>query len=89
MDRLTVSQAEQNFSGLVNRVYSEGLSIELERGDKVVAYLTPALPKSSLRVAGLAAFLVGLPKLGDDAEQFSADLRAVRNELPLEKDPSA
>ena len=89
MDRLTVAQAEQGFSAIVNRVYSEGVSIALQRDDKVVAYLTPASPKSPLKVGDLAAFFQRLPKLGDDADSFSADLRSIRNDMPPEKDPWA
>ena len=41
MERMTVAEAEREFGNLVNRVYSEGISIELEQGDKIVARLTP------------------------------------------------
>jgi predicted DNA-binding antitoxin AbrB/MazE fold protein len=36
------------------------------------------LPASPLTVGKLAAFLRGLPALGEDAERFSQDVRAVR-----------
>ena len=74
MDRVTIAEAERHLAALVNRVYSEGVSIELEQGDRVVAYLTPALPQSPLKARDLAAFLQSLPKLGEDADSFSADL---------------
>ncbi len=74
MDRVTIVEAERDFAGLVNRVHSEGIGIELERDDQVVAYLTPAAPHSRLKVRDLNSFLQGLPKLGDDADAFLSDL---------------
>lgn len=40
------------------------------------------LPASPLTVGELEAFLRRLPKLGEDAESFSQDVRAVRAEFP-------
>jgi hypothetical protein len=48
----------------------------------VIARLTPAEPKSPLTVGELNAFLRSLPSLGDDADDFAQDLRAIRAELP-------
>jgi len=87
MHRLTVAEAERDFAGLVNRVYSEGIGVELQRGDNVIAYLTPALPRSRLKVRDLHAFLQGLPKLQDDADAFLADVREIRRGFPAEADP--
>jgi antitoxin (DNA-binding transcriptional repressor) of toxin-antitoxin stability system len=87
MHRISVTEAERDFSNLVNRVYSEGISVELERGDKVVACLTPAGPRSPLKVQDLNAFLASLPKLDDDSEAFSQDIRAIRRDFPTEANP--
>jgi len=87
MERMTVADAEREFGNLVKRVYSEGVSIELEQGDKVVARLTPGGPQSPLKVGDLNAFLQGLPQLGEDAEAFDQDLRAIRREFPAEGNP--
>ena len=44
--------------------------------------LTIALvPGSNLTVAGLNAFLLALPALGDDREPFVQDVRRIRAEL--------
>ena len=85
--RITVAEAERDFANLVNRVYSEGIPVELERGDEVIAHLTPAVPRSRLKVGELNAFLEGLPKLGDDADAFLDDVRAIRREFPSEANP--
>jgi hypothetical protein len=84
MHRLTVAEAGRDFAGLVGRVCSERVGVELQQGDSIVAYLTPALPQSTLTVRSLSAFLQGLPKLQDDADKFSADVRAIRNQFPAE-----
>jgi predicted DNA-binding antitoxin AbrB/MazE fold protein len=45
------------------------------------------LPPSPLTVGGLSAFLQGLPALGEDAEPFAQDIRAIRAESPGETNP--
>ncbi len=87
MERMTVADAGRDFDGLVNRVYSEGISVELEQGDRVVARITPGLPASPVKVRDLNAFFQGLPPLGDDAEAFDRDLRDIRRLFPAEGDP--
>ena len=87
MYRISVTEAERDFANLVNRVYSEGIPVELERGDEVIAHLTPAVPRSRLKVRDLNAFLEGLPKLGEDADAFLEDMRALRREFPSEVNP--
>ena len=87
MDRITVAEAARDFSALVDRVYSEGTSVELERDEHVIACLSPMRPQSALKVRDLAAFLQALPNLGDDAVAFSEDIRAIHRQLPVETDP--
>lgn len=84
---MNVAEAEKSFAKLVDQVYVEGISIDLERDDKVIARLTPAEPRSPLTVGGLNAFLQRLPSLGDDAAAFARDVRATRAEFPAEADP--
>lgn len=87
MDRITIAEAERDFAGLVNRVYSEGVPVELERGGEVIAHLAPVVPRSRLKVGQLNAFLGGLPKLGEDAAAFLDDVRAIHREFPPEASP--
>ena len=47
---MNVADAEKNFAKLVNKVYVEGISIDLERNGQVIARLTPAEPRSLLSV---------------------------------------
>jgi antitoxin (DNA-binding transcriptional repressor) of toxin-antitoxin stability system len=82
--KMHVAEAEKNFTKLVNKVYVEGISVDLERDDKIIARLTPAEPRSALTIGELTAFLRNLPSLGDDADDFAQDVRAIRTEFPAE-----
>jgi antitoxin (DNA-binding transcriptional repressor) of toxin-antitoxin stability system len=84
---MNVAEAERDFAKLVNKVYTEGISVDLERDDKVIARLTPVEPWSPLTVGELNAFLRTLPPLGADADAFAEDVRAVRAEFPAEANP--
>src|SRR5437868_563657 len=84
---MNVAEAEKKFAMLVDKVYTEGISVDLERDDKVIARLTPAEPRSPLTVGELNAFLRNLPSLDDDAEDFARDIRAIRAEFPAEASP--
>jgi predicted DNA-binding antitoxin AbrB/MazE fold protein len=42
------------------------------------------LPATPLTVERMNAFLRNLPTLGDDAEEFAQDVRAIRAEFPAE-----
>lgn len=84
---MNIAEAEKNFIQLVNKVHGEGISVDLERDDKVIARLMPAEPRSPLTVRDLNAFLRSLPSLGDDADTFSQDVRAIRAAFPTETNP--
>lgn len=84
---MNVAEAAKNFVELVDKVHVEGISIDLERDDKVIARLTPAELPSLLTVGELNLFLRNLPTLGDDADDFAQDVRAIRSEFPTEANP--
>jgi antitoxin (DNA-binding transcriptional repressor) of toxin-antitoxin stability system len=76
---MQVTDAEKVFLSLVNKVYAEGVSVDLQRDDKIIARLTPAEKRPTLTVGEFAAFLRSLPSLADDAEQFVEDLQSIRD----------
>lgn len=84
---MNVAEAAKNFAKLVDKVYLEGVSVDLERDDKVIARLMPVEPRSPLTVDKLNAFLRNLPSLGDDADGFARDVRTIRAEFPAEANP--
>lgn len=88
MERINVTKASRQLSDLLNRVFYQGASFELERGNRVVARLSP--PEPSVRgvpIRELNRLFDELPPLGDDAEAFAADLEAIRKAPPAERDP--
>ena len=74
-------------SDLVEEVYTKGISVELEREEKIIARLTPAELSLTLTVEKLNEFLRSLPSLDDDAEAFARDICAIRTQFPAEKIP--
>jgi antitoxin (DNA-binding transcriptional repressor) of toxin-antitoxin stability system len=84
---MNVAEAEKNFGDLVNKVYAEGISVDLERDNTVIARLTPVHPRSPLTIREFNEFVRSLPPLGDDADKFARDVRAIRAEFPAETNP--
>ena len=81
---MNITEAERSFAELVEKVFVEGITVDLERDNRVIARLTPATPRSPLTVGELNAFLRRLPKLGDDVDRFAADVREIRAKFPAE-----
>jgi len=85
MERVSVTQAVRKFSDLLNRVFYQGVSVELERGNKVIARISPVSSESPLKVKDLNRLFSNLPSLGEDLEFFAKDLESIRKTIPLEK----
>ena len=65
MERISIADAERDLTTLVERVVSEGVSVDLERNNKVVARISPVCVESKLKVCDFSTFLVNLPGLGE------------------------
>jgi len=87
MERISVIEAGRQFDELIGRVSREGVTIELERDNQVVAQLSPAGRR--VPVADLNRIFGSFPSLGDDADSFARDVERVRREVPQETDPWA
>lgn len=85
MERISVSEAGRRFGELVDRVSADGITVELERGKKVVARISPV--GRWVKVAELNRVFAGLPSLGDDAESFANELERIESALRPETDP--
>jgi antitoxin (DNA-binding transcriptional repressor) of toxin-antitoxin stability system len=85
MERISVTQAVRQFSDLLNRVFYQGAVVELERGTKVIARISPVASESPLKVKDLNRFFADLTLLGDDAKTFAKDLADIRKQIPLEQ----
>ena len=84
MERVNVTQAVRQFSDMLNRVFYQKASFELERGNKVIARITPVPSESPLKVKDLNKLFSELPRLGEDAEELAKELRDIRKQLPME-----
>ncbi len=78
LERINVTQASRQFSDLLNRVFYQGASFELERGNRVIAKLCPASAPREVAIRDLNRLFAELPKLNEDAEPFAQDLDAIR-----------
>ncbi len=85
MERISVTQAVRQFSDLLNRVFYQRTTVELERGNKVIARISPVAPESPLKVKDLNSLFAELPALGKDAKAFGKDLADIRKQVPLEQ----
>ena len=68
MNRVSVAEAANDFSGVLRRVTRSGESLALEEADRVVAWLTPPESRRDFSVADLERLLASLPVLGEDLE---------------------
>ncbi|MDM8558130.1 antitoxin [Candidatus Parabeggiatoa sp. HSG14] len=89
MERISVTTAARSLSEILNRVLYQGTVFELERGNKIIARLSPANPLSPIQIKDLNQFFAQLPSLDDDAESFAKDIKTIRQEMAKEQDPWA
>ena len=87
MQRISVSDAERDLTALVDQVVSRGVSVDLERDQRVVARISPVRVESKLKVGDLGTFLDNLPPLEDDAAAFGKDVQDIRRQFPGEASP--
>lgn len=87
MERISVTEARRQFDELISRVSRDGVTVELERDNHVVARLSPAAHQ--VKVADLNRVFGSFPSLGDDADSFAQDMDRIRQGVPQETDPRA
>ncbi|MEO8165575.1 MAG: hypothetical protein ABI619_09280 [Betaproteobacteria bacterium] len=87
MERISVSAAGSQFDELVARVSRDGVTVELEQDNLVVARISPVEKRTN--VSDLNRIFATFPPLGDEAETFAKDLDELRQEIPRESDPWA
>lgn len=83
MERISVTQAVRQFSDVLNRVFYQKTIIELERGNKVIARISPVTSASPVKVKDLNKLFTELPRLGKDAKAFANDLVDIRKQPSL------
>lgn len=79
MERISATDAARNFSDLLNRVHSQGVSFEITRGTEVVARIVPDSPPQGVKLVELDRLFAQLPKLdAEDLDQFAEDTDTIR-----------
>jgi antitoxin (DNA-binding transcriptional repressor) of toxin-antitoxin stability system len=85
MERISVTQAVRQFSDLMNRVFYQGTIVELERGNRIIARISPVSQESPIKVKNLNDFFHELPSLYGDYTAFAEDLTNIRKQIPKER----
>ena len=88
---MSVSEASGHFDEVVDRVASEGITVELERDHRVVARISPATPAKAgveeLKVSELNKVISELPRLSkEEAEAFARDMTGAKEDILPETD---
>ena len=72
---ITAAFLAQNFSELLNQVRYQHVTLEVTRGNDLVAYVSPPPRVTGYPIAQLDRLISELPRLSDDeAGQFLADI---------------
>ena len=92
MDSLAVNVTEfsRNLSDFLNQVQYRGQVLDIERGKRVVARVSPVSPIDGYPIAHLDALLARGPQLdAADRKMMAKDLRAMRAQSRSRTDPWA
>ncbi len=87
MLNITATEAQRHFSDLLNRVQYQGVDFAIQRGNRIVAHITPASPQT-LCYADFIKLLNRLPQLDpQDRDDFSQTVKEIRNQMQLPENP--
>ncbi|MEI8371805.1 MAG: hypothetical protein WCJ35_03110 [Planctomycetota bacterium] len=87
MERQSISDPALDWTGLLEHVLRDQVTVEFERDQKVVARLSPVA--SIPRVSDLNAILAKVPPLNEEQESFAKDVEDIRRSIPTESNPWA
>ncbi|WP_341792101.1 antitoxin [Rickettsia endosymbiont of Gonocerus acuteangulatus] len=80
------TEAVRSFSDIINRVYYKGESFDIQKGNNIVARITPAHPIDKPKKT-LKEFFEHAPTLdADDAEQFKKVVYKARQKYDFKRD---
>ena len=89
MERISVTTASDSLTEILNRVMYQGAVFELEWGNKILHDFPQQILYIPFKWKNSTDFLQQLPSLGDDAEPFAQDIKAIRQEMAKERNPWA
>ena len=74
------TEAVRSFSDIINRVYYKGESFDIQKGNNIVARITPTENKPSVEVKNLDELLKNGPHLDpEEAEQIIKEVEEIRH----------
>ena len=72
---ITATQLSRNFSDLLNQVRYQHVTLEIMRGNELVAYVSPSPVAAGYPIDQLDRLLAGLPRLSaEEARHFLDDI---------------
>jgi hypothetical protein len=84
MENLSLTDGSVDWRAMVEHVVRDSVTVDIQKGDTVVARISPVVGGITLR--DMNAVLAAVPQL-DDAEAFEKDLQSARAALPMEVNP--
>ena len=85
-ERITATDLVRHFSAFVDKVRVSGRSIYITKGTQTIAELSPP-PKSGFPIKDLVNFINALPRLENDAQDMSNDIKSIKNKAQLPENP--
>jgi len=84
---ITATNLARNFSDLLNQVRYQHVTLEVMRGNELIAYVSPAPLAAGYPIAQLDRLLAGLPRLSaGESQQFLDDIHQGVIDQPVERD---
>lgn len=84
---ITATHLARNFSDLLNQVRYQHVTLEVMRGNELIAYVSPAPMTAGYPIAQLDRLLTGLPRLSaEESQQFLEDIHHGVADQLLEND---
>ena len=84
---ISATTLARNFSEFLNRVRYQSVTLDVTRGNEVIAFISPPNPSTGFPIAQLDRLFASLPALAiGDAAQFEADVAEVVGKLRPQDD---
>lgn len=81
---ISATEAVRKFLEILNSIKYRGDHYTILRGGKPIAFISPAETPLKERTLGeLKGLIRRIPRLGDEAERFAADLKKIIKEQPF------
>ncbi len=85
---VTATALARNFSDFLNQVRYQGVTLDVKRGNEIIACVSPPEARSGCPMGELDRLLAGLPCLEkDEAELFRRDMEQAVGALADSADP--